>query len=43
MIGVGSAPFVAIAHAKGGDLASRLYASGAWLVIDPGLAKACGA
>lgn len=43
VVGMGAAPFVAIARSERGDVVSRLHAAGAWLVIDPGLAKACGA
>jgi hypothetical protein len=43
VVGMGAAPFVAIARSEHGDIVSRLHAAGAWLVIDPGLAKACGA
>lgn len=43
VVGMGAAPFVAIAHSERGDVVSKLHAAGAWLVIDPGLAKACGA
>ncbi|MFN3521637.1 MAG: hypothetical protein ACK4YQ_05270 [Phenylobacterium sp.] len=43
IVAVGVAPFVVVARSDTPDIAAALRAQGAWLVIDPGLAAACGA
>lgn len=35
-------PFVVVVRAPDGDVAGRLRQAGALLVLDPGLARACG-
>ncbi|MGA0601865.1 hypothetical protein ACO2Q3_14250 [Caulobacter sp. KR2-114] len=35
-------PFVVVVRAPQGDVAARLRRAGAWLILDPGLARACG-
>lgn len=42
IVAVGAAPFVVIVRSDTPDVAKALRAQGAWLVIDPGLAAACG-
>jgi len=42
VVSLGGAPFVATVRARA-DAAAALRSSGAWLVVDPGLAAACGA
>ena len=42
IVAVGAAPFVVIARTDTPNVAQALRAQGAWLVIDPGLAAACG-
>jgi len=42
IVAVGAAPFVVIARTDAPNVAQALRAQGAWLVIDPGLAAACG-
>lgn len=43
VVAVGAAPFVVIARSETPNIAAALRAQGAWLIIDPGLAAACGA
>jgi len=43
VVAVGAAPFVVVARSETPDIAAALRAQGAWLIIDPGLAAACGA
>jgi hypothetical protein len=43
IVAVGAAPFVVVARSETSDIAAALKAEGAWLIIDPGLAAACGA
>lgn len=43
IVSVGAAPFVVTVRSDTPDVAKALRAKGAWLVIDPGLAAACGA
>jgi hypothetical protein len=39
----GRSPFVLVVHSSDGDVAARLRRAGALFVLDPGLARACGA
>jgi len=39
----GRAPFILVVRSPEGDVAARLRRAGALFVLDPGLARACGA
>ncbi len=39
----GAVPFIVVIHAPKGDASARLLDAGALFILDPGLARACGA